>query len=160
MTAQRPGWRHPALVGLLAVFLLQATVYNAISAPFEAPDEIGHFYYVVHLLQTGQLPVVPPEGSPPNYEHEGAQPPLYYLSAAAFARGIGHLLPLNLDDATASLDVNPHSTCAQPGARYNVSYFERHPHQERFPYQGRVRVLHIVRLWSSRSSPGSPSAGQ
>jgi hypothetical protein len=34
--------RHLALVGLLALFLLLATVYNAISTPFEAPDEIGH----------------------------------------------------------------------------------------------------------------------
>lgn len=149
MTASRPQAHRLAVFGLLALFFLLATIYNGFSTPFEAPDEIGHFYYVVHLLQTGKLPVVPAEGPPPNYEHEGAQPPLYYLSAATVVRALDQLLPLNLDDAGASLGVNPHSTCAQPGARYNVAYFERDPHQERFPYDGRVRVLHLVRLWSS-----------
>ncbi len=149
MTGCLPRTRRLALVGLLALFLVLATLYNAISTPFEAPDEIGHFYYVVHLLQTGQLPVVPAVGPPPNYEHEGIQPPLYYGSASVFVRALSGILALDLEDAGAPLDVNPHSTCAQPGARYNVNYFERDAHNNRFPYQGRVRVLHVLRVWSS-----------
>jgi len=137
------------LAGLLALFLLLATVYNAISTPFEAPDEIGHFYYVVHLLQAGRLPVVPATDPPPNYEQEGAQPPLYYASAALLVRLLERPLRLDLEDADAPLDVNPHSTCARPGARYNVTYLAHDLHQEQFPYAGRVRVLHVVRLWSS-----------
>ena len=141
--------RRLALAGLLATFLILAAIYNAVSTPFEAPDEIGHFYYVVHLLQTGRLPVVPAADPPPNYEQEGAQPPLYYASAAALVRLLERPLRLDLGQADARLDVNPHSTCAQPGARYNVAYLAHDPHQERFPYEGRVRVLHVVRLWSS-----------
>jgi len=141
--------RRLALAGLLATFLALAAIYNAASTPFEAPDEIGHFYYVVHLLQTGRLPVVPAADPPPNYEQEGAQPPLYYASAAALVRLLERPLRLDLGQADARLDVNPHSTCAQPGARYNVAYLAHDPHQERFPYEGRVRVLHVVRLWSS-----------
>ena len=138
-----------ALVSLLALFLLLATVYNAVSTPFEAPDEIGHFYYVVHLLRNRRLPVVPADGPHPNYEQEGVQPPLYYASAALFVRALSAPLRLDLDDVGAPLYVNPHSACAQPGARYNVAYLAHDLHQERFPYQGRVRVLHVVRLWSS-----------
>jgi hypothetical protein len=138
-----------ALSVLLALFIALATVYNAISIPFEAPDEIGHFYYVVHLLQNSRLPVVPADEPHPHYEHEGAQPPLYYVTSALFVRTLSAPLRLNLEDADAPLDVNPHSTCGRPYARYNVVYLAHDPHQERFPYEGRVRVLHVVRLWSS-----------
>ena len=141
--------RHLALAGLLALFLVLATLYNAVSTPFEAPDEIGHFYYILHLFQANRLPVVPASGPPPHYEHEGAQPPLYYVGASMFLRALWAPLQLDLGDAGASLDVNPHSTCAQPGARVNVTYFVHDPHQERFPYQGRVRALHLARFWSS-----------
>ncbi len=145
-----PGGKRPlALVGLLLVFLILSTVYNAVSTPFEAPDEIGHFYYVVHLVQTGRLPVVPAEGAHPHYEHEGAQPPLYYAGAALLVRALSGPLGLDLQDAAEPLEINPHSTCGRPDARYNVAYLAHDPHVERFPYQGRVRVLHVVRLWSS-----------
>jgi len=140
---------HLPLAVLLASFLLLATIYNVVSTPFEAPDEIGHFYYVVHLLQQHRLPVVPAESPPPHYEHEGAQPPLYYVSTALFIRTLAAPLGLNLEDADAPLETNPHSTCGKPGVRYNVAYLAHDPHRERLPYQGRVRVLHVARLWSS-----------
>jgi len=138
-----------AVAGLLILFLLLATVYNAASTPFEAPDEIGHFYYVVHLLQNRRLPVVPASGPLPHYEHEGIQPPLYYASAALFVRALSAPLRLDLADVGTPLEGNPHSTCSKPGARYNVAYLAHDPDQEQFPYKGRVRVLHVVRLWSS-----------
>jgi len=154
-----------ALTLLLTLFLILATVYNAVSFPFEAPDEVGHFYYVVHLLQTGRLPVVPASEPLPHYQHEGAQPPLYYVTSTLFVRLLSAPLQLDLKDASVPLEVNPYTTCAQPGApalsdalslskggvegRYNVAYLTHDPRQERFPYGGRARVLHVVRLWSS-----------
>ena len=138
-----------ALVGLLALFLLLASVYNAISTPFEAPDEIGHFYYVVYLLRNRRMPVVPASLPPPNYEHEGIQPPLYYASAALFVHTLSAPLQLDLEDADIPLEGNPHSVCGRPGARRNVVYFSHDYRRMQFPYQGRVRVLHVVRLWSS-----------
>jgi hypothetical protein len=147
------GWvsRHErlAVFVLLAAFFVLATVYNVTSTPFEAPDEIGHFYYIVHLLQNRGLPVVPSDEPHPNYEQEGIQPPLYYASAALFVRAFSAPLRLDLDDADVPLDKNPHSACGQPGARYNVAWLAHDVHQEQFPYQGRVRVLHVVRVWSS-----------
>jgi hypothetical protein len=147
------GWvsRHErlAVIALLAAFFVLATVYNATSAPFEAPDEIGHFYYVVYLLQNRGLPVVPSDEPDPNYEQEGIQPPLYYASAALFVRALSAPLQLDLDDADVPLDRNPHSVCGRPGARYNVASWAHDVYQERFPYRGRVRVLHVVRVWSS-----------
>ena len=137
------------LAGLLAAFFVLASVYNAVSTPFEAPDEVGHFYYVLHLLRTGQLPVVPAPGPPPNYEHEGVQPPLYYAGGALWVRVLRIPLALDWSDAGEPLAVNPHSACAQVGARTNVAYFSHDPHAERFPYSGRVRVLHVLRLWST-----------
>ncbi len=143
------GQRRVGLAGLLAAFFVLATVYNAVSTPFEAPDEVGHFYYVVHLLRTGRLPVVPAPDPPPNYEHEGVQPPLYYVGGALWVRALSQPLGLDLRDAGEALAVNPHSVCAQVGARTNVAYFSHDPHAERFPYSGRVRVLHVLRLWST-----------
>lgn len=138
-----------ALVGLLALFLLLASVYNVISTPFEAPDEVGHFYYVVYLLRNRRLPVVPASLPPPNYEHEGVQPPLYYASAALLVHALSAPLQLDLEDVNIPLEGNPHSICGRPGGRQNVAYFSHDLRAMRFPYQGRVRVLHVVRLWSS-----------
>ena len=147
------GWvsRHErlAVIALLAAFFVLATVYNATSAPFEAPDEVGHFYYVVYLLQNRGLPVVPSDEPHPNYEQEGIQPPLYYASTALFVRALSTPLRLDLDDAGVPLDKNPHSVCGRPGARYNVASRAHDVYQDRFPYKGRVRMLHVVRVWSS-----------
>jgi len=143
-------WPHRlALVGLLVSFLLLASVYNVISTPFEAPDEVGHFYYVVYLLRNRRLPVVPASLPPPNYEHEGVQPPLYYASAALLVHALSAPLQLDLEDVNVPLEGNPHSICGRPGGRQNVAYFSHDLRAMQFPYQGRVRVLHVVRLWSS-----------
>lgn len=137
------------LAVLLGMFTFLAILYNATSPPFEAPDEVGHFYYIVHLLETAQLPVVPATGPAPHYEHEGIQAPLYYVSAALFVKALSAPLNLDLTDARKPIAVNPHSNCGQPGAQYNALYFSHDPHAERFPYTGRIRVLHVARLWST-----------
>lgn len=140
-----------ALISALIFFLTLATIYNAAAAPFESPDEVSHFYYIVQLLETGELPVMPPPtGDAPHYGQEGTQAPLYYGSAALFIRALTAPLGLDLSNAQDSLLHNPHSACrADLTARYNRAYLPHDPHQERFPYTGRVRVLHLARFWSS-----------
>ncbi|MEA3308574.1 MAG: glycosyltransferase family 39 protein [Chloroflexota bacterium] len=140
-----------ALAGALIFFLILATIYNATAAPFESPDEVSHFYYVVQLLESGELPVMPPPaGDAPHYGQEGTQAPLYYGSAALFIRALTAPLGLDLGNAPAALLHNPHSSCrADLTARYNRAYLPHDPHQERFPYTGRVRVLHLACFWSS-----------
>ena len=134
---------------LLLVFFSLTVIYNAVSPSFEAPDEVGHFYFIVYLLDRGRLPVVPAAVPPPNYEQEGIQAPLYYLSSALVVRALSGPLGLDLSDASAPIEINPYSTCGRVQPRYNLDYFEHDVHAERFPYQGRIRVLHVVRLWSS-----------
>ena len=139
------------LLAALTFFLILATVYNLTATPFESPDEVSHFYYLVQLLENKGLPIMPPPtGDAPHYGQEGTQTPLYYGSAALFIRALTAPLKLDLSNAQESLQHNPHSSCrADPTARYNRAYLPHDPHQERFPYTGRVRVLHLARFWSS-----------
>ena len=110
--------------------------------------------YTIYVATTGKLPVMPPAYGPPNYKHEGSQAPLFYVGAASLLRVLSlpwwpDWLRIDLQHTDAPFDVNPYSTCVQPGARNNVAYFDHDLHQECFPYQGRVRALHWVRLWST-----------
>ncbi|MBV7331104.1 hypothetical protein KFU94_23275 [Chloroflexi bacterium TSY] len=41
---------------LLILFLLLAFFYSVVNPPYEAPDEVGHFGYILHLRQTYELP--------------------------------------------------------------------------------------------------------
>jgi hypothetical protein len=131
-------------------FFLTASLYNVTSTSFEAPDEMQHFYYIVHLLENRTLPTMPPQGELPHYRQEGSQAPLYYLSAALWVRLLSTPLHLSLDDAHTPFYHNPHSTCGDSfGQRYNVTYLGHDAHKERFPFGGRSRVLHVVRGWST-----------
>lgn len=137
------------LVGFLVFFFLLATVYNVVSTPFEAPDEIGHFYFVAYLLRERHLPVIPAPIPTPNYEQEGTQAPLYYLGGAALLDALRGSLQLDFSDERTPFVFNFHNLCSRPNARTNVVALAHDPHQERFPYAGRVRSLHVLRLWSS-----------
>ncbi|MCX7689927.1 hypothetical protein [Thermoflexus sp.] len=50
--------RRSALpIGLLiSAYLMASLFYNVTIPPWEAPDEVGHFLYIVHILQTRSLP--------------------------------------------------------------------------------------------------------
>ncbi len=145
---------HDKLIAFLFLFLILATTYNFISTPYEAPDEMGHFYYVVHLLRTRELPVVPASVPMPHYEQEGTQAPLYYLTGALLVRVLEKPLRLDWQDVNAPFVINPHTVCSQPHARYNVTALAHDPHAETFPYTGRVRTLHLLRLWSTLLATG------
>ncbi len=139
----------------MLVFLILASIYNVFSLPFEAPDEIGHYYYVRHLLSEKRLPVIPDPESFPYYAQEGTQSPLYYLSGALFVRMLEKPLGLKIATTPPDFDFNPHTTCGQVEARYNVASLAHDPRKERFPYQGEVRTLHILRLWSTLLAAGT-----
>lgn len=153
MSLQR--WEKYALPLFLLAVLGLATLYNITSTPFDAPDEIGHYYYVRHLLIERTLPVIPDPASFPHYAQEGTQGPFYYLGAALFAQALQKPLGLTFETSAAPFEFNPHSTCGQRQARYNVAALARDPRQEAFPYAGRVRVLHTLRLWSTLLAVGT-----
>lgn len=139
----------------MLVFLILASVYNAFSLPFEAPDEIGHYYYVRHLLREKRLPVIPDPESFPYYAQEGTQAPLYYLGGALFVRMLEKPLGLEIAATPPDFDFNPHTTCGQADARYNVASLAHDPEKARFPYRGEVRTLHVLRLWSTLLAAGT-----
>ncbi len=140
---------------LILVFLILASIYNAYSLPFEAPDEIGHYYYVRHLLREKGLPVIPDPASFPYYAQEGTQAPLYYLSGALFVRLLERPLGLDIADRPPDFAFNPHTTCGQADARNNVASLAHNPRKEHFPYQGEIRTLHTLRLWSTLLAAGT-----
>lgn len=124
---------------ILAGFLAIGLTYNLITPIFEAPDELQHFEYVRHIVRTGSLPDMRAATRP--WEQEGAQPPLYYLTAAAL---LSRLSPVELD---APVRLNPHARIGLPASRVNKNRVV-HTADERFPFRGLAQAVHAVRLVS------------
>jgi hypothetical protein len=117
---------------LLSVFVLLAGMYSLVVPSWEAPDEVGHFAYIAHLLKTRTLPV-----QHPGETGEAHQPPLYYLAAALA------VLPANLHDPSGAFRLNPRFVWADQGGNdVNIS---QHNSDETFPFQGQALALHLAR---------------
>lgn len=117
---------------LPVAFLLLATFYSVANPPFEAPDEVGHFDYVLHLLTERTLP-----RQRANDLGEAQQPPLYYVIAAMAA------LPSSFRDPTGSFQPNPAFIWASNGGReINAGI---HGSVETFPFVGQALTLHLAR---------------
>jgi 4-amino-4-deoxy-L-arabinose transferase-like glycosyltransferase len=130
---------HWPVVAILVGFLAIGLMYSLTTPLFEAPDELQHFEYVRHLVRTGSLPNMRVGVRP--WEQEGAQPPLYYLTAAAILHG---LPSAELD---ASVRLNPHARIGLPASRANKNRVV-HTADERFPFRGLARTVHAARLAS------------
>ncbi|GAB4563450.1 MAG: hypothetical protein Kow0047_12310 [Anaerolineae bacterium] len=128
----------PGLLVWLAFLVLNLT-YNLSTPVFEAPDELEHFEYVRHVILTGTLPDL--RGGLGAWAQEGTQPPLYYVTAAGFLRLLGVQVP---DDP---IPVNPHAAIGLPDSAGNKNRVV-HSLDERFPFQGLARVVHLTRLTS------------
>lgn len=134
-------YKHAALALLAGYFVLVAT-YSVVTPPYEAPDEVAHFKYVVHLLRTHTLPV-----QRMGEMEEAHQPPLYYALAALAA------LPGDLNDPAGAYRFNPHFMWAgQGGSEINAGL---HGTAETFPYQGTALAFHLARLASILMSLGT-----
>jgi len=82
-----------------------------------------------------------------HYRQEASQPPLYHLLSAGLVR----LLGLRADDTEAYLRFNPRVACG-PNAPFlydNRAILYHNPHLDRFPWSGALRMLHLLRLWST-----------
>lgn len=127
--------RTPAYLSalsLLVAFVVLACMYSVITPPWEAPDEVGHFQYVAHLLRTHSLPM-----QRLGELGEAHQPPLYYAMAAVGA------IPADLNDPTGTFRLNPHFMWAgEDGNEVNASF---HDSAETFPFRGQALALHLVR---------------
>jgi len=121
---------NPTLVVILLLFLFLATAYSLIVPLGEAPDEVPHFTYVRYIAEYGRLPV----GAE---EHEGFQPPLYYVIGAAATCWI--------DTGEFTVRANGDYSFTDDLPPFNLLL---HTTQESFPYRGWALAWHLLRLLS------------
>jgi hypothetical protein len=121
---------NPALVVILALFLILATAYSVIVPLGEAPDEVPHFTYIRYLAEHHRLPL----GAE---EHEGFQPPLYYVIGAASTFWI--------DTSDFVVRANADYSFTEDVPPFNLLL---HTTEESFPYYGWALAWHLLRLLS------------
>jgi len=121
---------NAALVIILTLFVILATSYSVIVPLGEAPDEVPHFTYVRYIARNGRLPV----GAE---EHEGFQPPLYYLIGAASTFWI--------DTSDYAVRANGDYSFTDDLPPFNLLL---HTMEEAFPYRGWALAWHLLRFLS------------
>lgn len=120
---------------LLSLYLLLTWGFSIATPLFEAPDEHHHYFTVQYIADTGRLPTTLQNNLA---RQEAAQPPLYYLLAAAL------IAPINTGAVADQLWPNPYADIlhAQPTA--NVNAFIHTP-AETWPWQGYALAAHLLR---------------
>jgi hypothetical protein len=122
-------------VALVLGYIILAASYSAVNPIWEAPDEVGHFSFIQHLISERSLPVLQT-----GVTDEAHQPPLYYVIAAGASALAGS------GDLTGAFELNPQFMWAgQGGADINIA---RHSTAETFPYRGQALAIHLARLVS------------
>lgn len=111
------------VVVIAIVFAITTQIYSAALPPFEGPDEIEHFAYVLKLRQTGQLPYPPIDFESTAIRQQVSQAPLYYVLATVYS------LPQSADGLNPLLvNLNPWiGTLADPTSRDNRNYAVMNP---------------------------------
>ena len=123
-------WLLTLLFGALAL------LYGVTTPPWEASDELGHYDYVRHLVQSRTF--LRQSVDQPNLGHH---PPLYYLIAGAFA------WPADMSDAATAPVFNALYVNANNGGHDpNVAV---HTTALTFPWSGQALALHLARVASA-----------
>jgi len=127
----------PALI--IAGFLIIAFAFSLRVPPFETPDEVNHFGFARNIAQGNGLPVQAATPTGP-WEHEGSQPPLYYLITGALTHRIDQ------SDFPALARRNPHANIGNPlyPGNKNFMLFSGANH----PLHGTNLALHVGRWFS------------
>jgi len=126
------------LLGFILLFhTLLGVLYSVTVPPWEAHDEIGHYYFARYLATEHHLP--PPGTKVIQHNDESHQPPLYYALVALATAWID-------TDDNMTLALNPHA--ATEGGEAGANMVVHDLELERFPYQGTILALHIARLVS------------
>ena len=124
-----------AALAIMLTYVVLAVTYSMVTPLWEAPDEVGHAAYILHLRQTYTLPVqrIGDLGS-------AHHPPLYYLIAGIVSA------PADVNDPTGAFQANPDFIWAgQGGSDVNVAL---HASAETFPHHGQALMMHLARLAS------------
>ncbi len=135
--------RRPFLILALACHLVLATGYLRSTPLFEAPDELGHFLYVRHLLEKGDLPLIPgsaealerPYWQESNMAHH---PFLYYglVAGLQVMAGTSDLAPTLRRDLLPNGEPDP------------SVWIWSHGYDEREPVSDEVRTFRVLRGFS------------
>jgi 4-amino-4-deoxy-L-arabinose transferase-like glycosyltransferase len=127
-------------VVLEILFAVLGFLYSAVTPIYEAPDEVWHDAYVRWVAGGNGLPPLDEDRS--GAYQEAAQPPLYYLVAAAVRR----LFPD--DDLPTLMWHNPFFGYQAGGTVNDNKNMLIHTDRERFPWTGAARAVHATRLVS------------
>ncbi|MGH2537590.1 MAG: glycosyltransferase family 39 protein, partial [Candidatus Promineifilaceae bacterium] len=127
--------RRPGL--LLLLYLALALGFGVANPLFEAPDEHYHYLTAAAVAQTGRLP----SSRDPAFalgRQEAAQPPLYYLLAAAL------IAPFDGWPAADLLRLNPYARLGNAALPANINHFV-HTEAEAWPWRGPALAAHLLR---------------
>ncbi len=124
----------------MVCFAVLGFLYSAVTPIYEAPDEVWHDAYVRWVAEGNGLPPLDEDRS--GAYQEAAQPPLYYLVAAAVRR----LFPD--DDLPSLMWHNPFFGYQAGGTVNDNKNMLIHTDRERFPWTGAARAIHATRLVS------------
>ena len=119
---------------VLIAYLALASFYNFANPIFEAPDELWHYRFVVHLADGAGLPVIYEDPEKNVAGQEGGQPPLYYLLASLAT------LWIDKGDLGSFSIASPLLRGVGDGANLFV-----HTAAEDFPYRGTALAVHLIR---------------
>jgi hypothetical protein len=125
---------------ILGLYLLLALAYGVATPLFEAPDEDHHYFNAQRIAETWTLPRLEPGTI---RAQEAAQPPLYYVMAAAI------IAPIATDGADDLLWRNPHTRFAYPNTLANLNAYVHVPAVEGWPWQGHALAVHLLRALSA-----------
>ena len=123
--------KYIAALAIMLTYVVSAVAYSVVTPLWEAPDEVGHAGFMLHLRQTHTLPVqrIGDLGS-------AHHPPLYYLIAGIISA------PADINDPTGAFRANPDFIWAgQGGSDVNAAL---HASAETFPYHGQALMMHLA----------------
>jgi 4-amino-4-deoxy-L-arabinose transferase-like glycosyltransferase len=125
-------------------FLLISAIYGVTTPIFEAPDELWHYRYIVHVAAGKGLPVQSTITENNVAQQEGSQPPLYYVLNALVANASA---PWTIgQDVDPPHQLNP--LVAGQKQPEGVAMLV-HTRPEGLPWRGTILLVHILRLFSS-----------
>ena len=132
------GW---VLGSIVALYLVIAALYLVATPPLESSDEYKHYPVVQQIATNHTLVVVDPD-RPGLWQQDGAQPPLYYLLMAML------IAPIDTTDLNTIYQLNKHAFIGDPNQIRNKNLLFHRPEQERFPAQGGIRAIYVIRIAS------------
>ncbi|MGD1997117.1 MAG: glycosyltransferase family 39 protein [Anaerolineae bacterium] len=130
---------------LLAAYAALGIIYSLATPPLEASDEFKHYPYVQYVQTHRDLPILDPEtclqspGECP-WLQDGGQPPAYHTLMAALTSWI------DTSDLPQVRWMNWHAFIGNPTQLCNKNLVIHLPERERFPWQGSVLAIHLIRL--------------